>query len=60
MLGAVASLASDFDALAAVWATFPKANPSVYLTSSLTITFPCTLLAGVPFVWQMTAFWQGF
>jgi hypothetical protein len=42
-----------------VRATFPEANPSVYLTASLGITFPFMLLAGVPIVWQMTVFWQG-
>jgi len=59
VLGAVAASASYIDAPAAVRATFPDANPSVYLTSSLGITFPFMLLAGVPLVWQMTAFWQG-
>ena len=47
------------DAPAAVRATFPQANPSIWLTASLGITFPFMLLAGVPIVWQMTAFWQG-
>lgn len=59
VLGAVAASASYIDAPAAVRATFPEANPSVYLTASLGITFPFMLLAGVPIVWQMTAFWQG-
>lgn len=60
VLGAVAASASYIDAPAAVRATFPDANPSVYLTASLGITFPFMLLAGVPLVWQMTMFWQGF
>ena len=59
VLGTVAASASYIDAPAAVRATFPDANPSVYLTASLGITFPFMLLAGVPLVWQMTAFWQG-
>ena len=59
VLGTVAASASYIDAPAAVRATFPDANPSVYLTSSLGITFPFMLIAGVPLVWQMTAFWQG-
>ena len=59
VLATVAASASYIDAPAAVRATFPEANPSVYLTSSLGITFPFMLLAGVPLVWQMTAFWQG-
>ena len=59
VLGVVAASASYIDAPAAVRATFPEANPSIYLTASLGITFPFMLLAGVPLVWQMTAFWQG-
>ena len=59
VLAAVAASASYIDAPAAVRATFPEANPSIYLTASLGITFPFMLLAGVPIVWQMTAFWQG-
>lgn len=59
VLGAVAASASYIDAPAAVRATFPEANPSIYLTSSLGITFPFMILAGVPLVWQMAAFWQG-
>jgi hypothetical protein len=59
VLATVAASASYIDAPAAVRATFPEANPSIYLTASLGITFPFMLLAGVPLVWQMTAFWQG-
>ena len=59
VLGVVAASASYIDAPAAVRATFPEANPSVYLTASLGITFPFMLILGVPMVWQMTAFWQG-
>lgn len=58
VLGAVAASASYIDAPAAVRATFSQANPSVYLTASLGITFPFMLLAGVPIIWQMTVFWQ--
>ena len=43
---------------AAVRATFPQANPSIYLTSSLGITFPFMLILGVPLVYQITLFWQ--
>jgi hypothetical protein len=59
VLATVAASASYIDAPAAVRATFPEANPSIYLTASLGITFPFMLLAGVPLVWEMTAFWQG-
>ncbi len=59
VLGAVAASASYIDAPAAVRATFPDANPSIYLTSSLGITFPFMILAGIPVVWQMAQFWRG-
>ena len=59
VLGAVAASASYIDAPAAVRATFPDANPSIYLTSSLGITFPFMVLAGVPIIWQMARFWHG-
>lgn len=58
VLGAVAASSSYIDAPAAVRATFPQANPSIYLTSSLGITFPFMLLAGIPIVYQMALFWQ--
>jgi hypothetical protein len=59
VLGAVAASASYIDAPAAVRATFPEANPSIYLTSSLGITFPFMLIVGIPIVYAMTVFWQG-
>lgn len=57
VLGAVAASASYIDAPAAVRATFPSANPSIYLTSSLGITFPFMLIVGVPVVYEMAVFW---
>jgi hypothetical protein len=59
VLGTVAASASYIDAPAAVRATFPEANPSIYLTSSLGITFPFMLILGVPLVYQMAVFWAG-
>jgi hypothetical protein len=59
VLGAVAASASYIDAPAAVRATFPDANPAIYLTASLGITFPFMLILGVPLVYEMAAFWQG-
>ena len=58
VLGAVAASSSYIDAPAAVRATFPQANPSIYLTSSLGITFPFMLLVGIPVVYQMALMWQ--
>jgi hypothetical protein len=59
VLGAVAASASYIDAPAAVRATFPEANPSVYLTSSLGVTFPFMLILGVPIIYEIARFWQG-
>lgn len=59
VLGAVAASASYIDAPAAVRATFPEANPGIYLTSSLGITFPFMLIVGIPLVYQMALFWAG-
>jgi hypothetical protein len=59
VLGVVGASASYIDAPAAVRTTFPNANPSIYLTSSLGITFPFMIIAGVPIIWEMAAFWQG-
>ncbi len=58
VIGAVAASASYIDAPAAVRATFPQANPSIYLTSSLGITFPFMLILGVPIIYQIAIFWQ--
>jgi hypothetical protein len=58
VLGVVAASASYIDAPAAVRTTFPQANASIYLTSSLGVTFPFMLLAGIPLVYQMTSYWQ--
>jgi hypothetical protein len=51
VLGAMAGSASYIDAPAAVRAALPQANPSIYLTSSLGITFPFNLLVGLPLLY---------
>jgi hypothetical protein len=56
VLGAVAASASYIDAPAAVRASLPKANPSIYLTASLGITFPFNLLVGIPIYYEMAKF----
>lgn len=58
VIGTVAASASYIDAPAAVRATFPEANPSIYLTASLGITFPFMLILGVPVIYQIALFWQ--
>ncbi len=51
ILAAIAASASYIDAPAAVRATFPQANPSIYLTSALGITLPFNLLIGLPLLY---------
>ena len=58
VLGAVAASSSYIDAPAAVRATFPEATPSIYLTSSLGVTFPFMQIVGIPIVYEITRFWQ--
>jgi hypothetical protein len=58
VLGAVAASASYIDAPAAVRAALPSANPSIYLTSSLAITFPFNLVVGLPIYYAMTLYWR--
>lgn len=52
VMGAITASASYIDAPAAVRAALPQANPSIYLTSSLGITFPFNLLLGLPLYYQ--------
>lgn len=54
VFGAICASASYIDAPATVRATFPKANPSIYLTSSLAITFPFNLIVGLPIYYEYT------
>ncbi len=58
VLGAVAASASYIDAPAAVRSAFPEANPSIYLTSSLGITFPFNLIIGLPVYYGLAALWS--
>jgi hypothetical protein len=58
ILDAITASASYIDAPAAVRATFPQANPSVYLTSSLGITLPVNLIIGLPLYYEY-ARWLG-
>ncbi len=52
ILGAIAASSSYIDAPAAVRATLPQANPSVYLTSSLGITLPFNLIVNLPLCYE--------
>jgi len=58
VLGAICASSSYIDAPAACRAALPEANPGIYLTASLGVTFPFNLLIGLPVCWQI-AQWLG-
>lgn len=58
VFGAILASASYIDAPAACRAALPTANPGIYLTSSLAITFPFNLLVGLPIYYKL-ATWMG-
>ena len=52
VLGVMAASASYIAAPAAVRIALPDANPALYLTAALGITFPFNLIVGIPlFYW---------
>lgn len=58
LLGVLAASASYIAAPAAMRISLPEANPSLYLTASLGITFPFNLAFGIPlYFWLATALW---
>lgn len=59
VFGAIVASASYIDAPAAVRSALPQANPSIYLTSSLGITFPFNLLVGLPLYYAVARWWHG-
>jgi hypothetical protein len=54
VFGAIVASASYIDAPAAVRHALPQANPSIYLTSSLGITFPFNLILGLPLYYKFS------
>ena len=52
VLGTMAASASYIAAPPAVRLTLPEANPTLYLTCSLGITFPFNLILGIPLYYQ--------
>jgi uncharacterized protein len=52
-LGTLAASASYIAAPAAVRIGLPKANPGVYLTASLSVTFPLNIVFGIPLYYQI-------
>lgn len=53
VLGTMSSSASYIAAPAAVRLALPQANPSIYLTASLGVTFPFNLSIGIPLYLEM-------
>ncbi|MGL4974934.1 MAG: sodium-dependent bicarbonate transport family permease, partial [Bosea sp. (in: a-proteobacteria)] len=58
VLGAICASASYIDAPAACRAALPKANPGIYLTASLGVTFPFNLLIGLPLYYRFAQWLQ--
>jgi hypothetical protein len=59
VLATMAASASYIAAPPAVRMTLPEANPTLYLTSSLAITFPFNLLVGIPLYYNMARLASG-
>jgi uncharacterized protein len=59
VLGAVCASSSYIDAPAACRAALPEANPGIYLTASLGVTFPFNLLIGLPLYYQFARWLYG-
>jgi hypothetical protein len=56
LVGIMAASASYIAAPAAVRIALPDANPAIYLTAALGITFPFNLVVGIPlFFWMANA-----
>ena len=59
VLGVLAATASYIAAPAAVRVSLPEANPSLYLTASLAITFPFNLALGIPYCYALARWFGG-
>lgn len=58
LMGVLAASASYIAAPAAMRISLPEANPSLYLTASLGITFPFNLAVGIPlYFWFASRLW---
>lgn len=57
LLGVLAASASYIAAPAAVRMSLPEANPTLYLTSALAITFPFNLSLGLPLYYELARWW---
>jgi uncharacterized protein len=59
VLGVMAATASYIAAPAAVRVALPEANPGLYLTASLAITFPFNLAVGIPYCYAIARLFYG-
>jgi hypothetical protein len=59
VLASMAASASYIAAPPAVRVTLPEANPTLYLTSALAITFPFNVLVGIPLYFRIAAQFGG-
>jgi len=59
VFGAICASASYIDAPAACRAALPQANPGIYLTASLGVTFPFNLLLGLPLYYKWSVWLAG-
>jgi len=59
LLGVLAASASYIAAPAAMRLSLPEANPTLYLTAALTITFPFNVTLGLPLYYEVARWWFG-
>jgi hypothetical protein len=59
LFGILTASASYIAAPAAIRLALPEANPALYLTSALAITFPFNLTLGIPFCNRIAQWWFG-
>lgn len=59
VLGAICASSSYIDAPAACRAALPDANPGIYLTASLAVTFPFNMLIGLPLYYRYASWLYG-
>jgi hypothetical protein len=58
LFGVLAASSSYIAAPAAVRIVLPEANPSLYLTASLAITFPFNIIVGIPVYYSLAVFFN--
>jgi len=58
LLGVLAASASYIAAPAAMRLSLPEANPTLYLTSALAITFPFNITVGIPIYFALARWWN--